>query len=99
MTKLRDEFAHALLERRLTDGFVTVEFREGHTFGSRGPQVVKLTEPLHDGSATRLIEAVENLAKRIINSTGKQRAFIVTTPLTFSSVDIKITVIEFQGTS
>jgi len=76
-----------------------MEIREGHTFGSRGPHVVNLIEPLHDSSAARLIEAVENMAKRIIKVTDRQRAFISTTPITFTSTDIKITVIEFQGTS
>jgi exoribonuclease R len=92
----RLEFAHALLEKRLTDGCISIEIRET-LFGPRDSQSVDLIEPLHDKSAERLIEAVENLAKRIIHTTGKSHAKIITTAMVFSAADIRITVLEFKG--
>jgi len=93
----RLEIAQALLERRLTDGCVSIEVRETHGFGSRDSQSVDLVEQLHDQSAARLIEAVENMARRIIHTVGKSHAKIVTTPITFTSVDIRLTILEFKG--
>lgn len=77
---------------------IDVEYRDSHPFGNKGPGVVNLDEPLHDNSEKRIIEAVENMAKRIAHVAGDRRSKIVCGRLTLGSADLKLTVYEFEGT-
>lgn len=90
------DFAHAILERRLTDNFINVEYVEGHTFGNKS--AVTLTEPLHARSAERLVEAVENMALTIANTSRKRRGKIKCTRIIIGSSDVKMVVLEFEET-
>lgn len=88
----RLDFAHAILERRLTDGFVDVEYKKAKPFSKK----TTITEPLHDGSAARIVEAVENIARTILYTSGHKRMTLVCSQLTISSTDIKLTIFELK---
>lgn len=94
----REDIAHALLEKRLIEAWVSIEYKDASLFKDQ-PVVVDMTEPLHDQTAYRLIEAVENLARRIAHGTkGDKHCTLVCTPIRFSSTDIKMTVFELKAT-
>jgi len=92
------EFGEALFVRRMTDGFLDVEFVDAHPFGNEGPGTVVMDEPLHDNSAARLIEAVENLARRIIHVADNKRLKVRCTRLKITASQLKLTVFEFKET-
>lgn len=97
MTKPLD-FAKALFVRRMTDCFIDVEWVNGHPFGNKGPGTVNLSEPIHEKSAERLIEATENLARRIAHISKRKRSKIRCSELQLLTSELKLTVFEFQET-
>ena len=95
--KTRLEFAHAILERRLTDGFINVEYKKPNPFGQPpGANTTSIVEPLHDKSAVRVVEAVENIARAIVHTAERKRMKIVCSELTITSADVRLTVYEFE---
>jgi len=90
--KTQLEFAHAILERRLTDGFVNIEYKKSSPFGP----ATNIVEPLHDKSAARVVEAVENIARTIIHTAERKRMKIVCSELTITCADIRLTIYEFE---
>lgn len=95
--KTRLEFAHAILERRLTDGFINVEYTDLNPFGQTpGADNLSIVEPLHDKSAARVVEAVENIARTIVHTAERKRMKIVCSKLTITSADVRLTVYEFE---
>lgn len=96
---MRLEFAHAIFERRLTDAYISVEYVDSHPLGNKGPGVAPLREPLHDNSAAKIVEAVENLARLITHTAYKQRCRIKCSRLSIFASEIRLTVYEFQGIS
>ena len=89
----RKQFAHAILEARLRESFISVEFREASPL----KESVELVEPLHEDTPARIVEAVENLAHKIASVALKSRAKIIVTPISIQSADVKITVLEYVG--
>lgn len=87
----RKQFAHAILEARLRENFISIDFREASPL----EESVLLVEPLHENTPARIVEAVENLARRIASVVIKNRAKVVATPISLQSADVKITVLEY----
>lgn len=92
------DFAKALFERRMTDAFIDVEWVTAHPFGNNGPGTAKLSEPIHEKSAARLIEATENIARQIIHVAKRKRCKIRCSELQILTSELKLTVFEFQET-
>ena len=89
---LREDFAHAVLEARLREGFVDIKYVSPSPLSREG-SVIK--EALHDNSARRVVETVENIASRVIDYV-EGRATVVATPLHFMSSDVELTIIEVE---
>lgn len=91
------DLLHALFERRLTDVLIDVEYKDNDAFCNNstvGP--LHFTEPLHDNTPARYIEAVENLVKSISHMTNDLRSRIICTRLTATTAYLKIVVFEFE---
>ena len=96
VSAVRLEFAHAILEARLRESFISIEYRDVTPMAIRGADTVILSEPLHDQTATKLVEAVENIAHKIASVSARNRCKVVTTPIAIMSADVKLTVIEYK---
>lgn len=90
----RKQFAHAVLEARLRESFISIEYRDVKPL--KDDDAVWISEPLHDESPARIVEAVENIATKIASTSARTRCKVISTPLEIMSADVKLAVLEFK---